>query len=246
MTSTLWLLAAGPLLVACVAPPGVLATTRTPRAGGFAGGAAAEYAVPVGQSEEVRIGARREAAAVERGIFVVRPRGWVSYGLTDRLSASVAVPVPVLAVSAQLGVQWNPIRTRYFDVAVHGRVGVEHCLDRGRFYEYGNPSGVCGTPEGRSDHYYAYTSAVALLGVNPFSWLTIQAQGGVWSRHGFDHRAGPWIGGNAYVLLGDQIAIGPDVAVLPGWFADGRALVQPSASLLFWSSRAVNPYRGPP
>ncbi len=161
------------------------------------------------------------------------------FALTDTLALSFATVVPPLAASLQAGMQWSPLRSRYFDGALLLRAGSEMCVEPIGLFREGS---YCKSELAPGD-LYAQGSAVALLGFNPATWLTVQAQVGTWGRRGSAWRGGAWLGGNVLFLVSRHVAVGPDLVVLPGWFEDGRSLVQPSLSFVFWPQHDSNPYR---
>lgn len=232
------------LALGCAAPPNALLPTRTPRARHFAVGAAAERALVLGPYERSRNRYTIEPDHIDHHVAQARLRGWLAYGVTDRVALAATLTVPLFMMSGQLAVQWNPIRTRYFDLAGTLRGGVELCFTGSDLALWAGQGGhFC-------DHHVHsrvlwHTAAIAQLGFNPIDRLIVQLQGGAYSQHGKDAppRVGPWLGGHVYFMISDQVALGPDLAVLPGWFEDGRALVQPSLSLVVWPGRGQNPYR---
>lgn len=221
-------------LSGCIAPASVLAPTRVARAHTLGVGVGLEFlGVPSTTTSAVEI-------PRPKGVFwLPRPQGWLSYSLTDSFAVSISTTVPPSIFSAQVGLQWNPVRTRYLDLSGLVRGGLESCTEFGGLFD---DTGFCQNGHGPGRPWYAHSSAVVLLGFNPSSWLTLQGQGGVWVQRGHEWRTGPWLGGNALFVLSDQVAIGPDVAVLPGWL-DGRLLVQPSVAFVFWPQKHSNPYR---
>lgn len=235
------------VLTGCMSPPGVFTPTRTPPPGKVVAGGSLERSEPVGAGRPIVLPGWNpgEVPPLERAYFQARGRGWAMVGVTERLAATMVVawPVPYPTV----GGQWNFLRSRYLDLAVTARAGYDACFDVGSL-PYSSTRSFCESGAGVGEYLgaYAHGSAVALVGVNPWWWLTVQAQVGGWGRYDVRGHAGPWLGGNAQLYVNDSVALVADVAVLPGWFLDGRALLQPSLGFAFWPTPGTNPYRFAP
>ena len=215
-----------------MSPPGVIGPTRVPKAGTFGVGASAEA---------VFVSGRSNLASQPYSLNPVwwpKVHGWASYSLTNRFAVSVVARLPIFPAGAYAGAHWVPLQTRYVDLALQTRVGLAACFDLRGWGE----ADFCSRGYGPAREFYGTGSSVALMGINPARWLTLQVQGGGWMQRGFDWRAGPWVGGAIHVMPTAEVGIGVDLMVLPRWFPDGRALVQPALSLVFWPKRGSNPY----